>query len=55
VRFDASGWFGHLTQADAAAVQRLVLAAPPVGVVPPEARGTELLRALTQDAVYQLK
>ncbi len=55
VRFDASGWFAQLPNADTPAVQRVVLAAAPASAVPADLQGIDILRALTQDAVYQLK
>ena len=55
VRFDSSRWFAQLAKADAAAVQGVVLAAAPASAVPAEVHGMDILRTLTQDAVYQLK
>ena len=55
VRFDSSRWFAQMAKTDAAAVQSVVLAAAPASAVPADIHGMEILRALTQDAVYQLK
>jgi len=54
VRFDAGRWLGALPPGDEA-LQRVVLAAPPVTPLPEGAAGVEALRLLTQDPVYQLK
>jgi uncharacterized protein (DUF1800 family) len=53
VRFDSTRWFAELAGRDT--VQAVLLAAAPANAVPSDAAGMELLRVLTQDAVYQLK
>jgi uncharacterized protein (DUF1800 family) len=55
VRFESTRWFAELKGRDAAAVQAVLLAAAPANPVPSDLAGMELLRVLTQDAVYQLK
>jgi hypothetical protein len=55
VHFDASGWFAQLAGRNPEAVQSLLLPAAPASAVPADLHGMELLRVLTQDAVYQLK
>lgn len=52
IRFDADAWLA--AAGDAAAIERLVLAAAPAQP-PAAAAGLELLRELTQDPAYQLK
>jgi uncharacterized protein (DUF1800 family) len=55
VRFEPGPWLGQLPRADADAVQRVLLAAAPASALPPETRGVDAVRLLTQDPVYQLK
>jgi uncharacterized protein (DUF1800 family) len=55
IHFDADGWLAGLGANDAAGMQRLLLAMTPVNEVEPGTQGMELIRALTQDPVYQLK
>jgi uncharacterized protein (DUF1800 family) len=54
VQFDGNRWLAQ-AGGEAAAVQRVVLAAEPVSAAPQGARGMDLIRSLTQDPVYQLK
>jgi len=55
VRFDGNAWLAQFKGSDAAAVQRVVLAAAPAGDAVTRIQGMELIRQLTQDPVYQLK
>ncbi|MBM3357129.1 MAG: DUF1800 domain-containing protein [Betaproteobacteria bacterium] len=54
VSFDGPGWLARF-QGDAAALQRVVLAAAPVTAPPAGMQGMDLIRHLTMDPVYQLK
>jgi uncharacterized protein (DUF1800 family) len=55
IHFDGERWLAQFPAGDAASVQRAVLALEPVNAPDPDLRGMELLRALAQDPVYQLK
>ena len=55
LRFDAGAWMAGLRNPGAAGVVAAVLPVAPVASVPDGTSGLELIRALTQDAVYQLK
>ncbi len=55
IRFDSSRWLTQFRDADAASVQRVLLAAAPLTAPAPGVQGMELIRQLTQDSAYQLK
>ena len=55
IQFDSGRWLAQFKGAEAAGVQRVLLAAAPVTAPAPDARGMELIRLLVQDPVYQLK
>jgi uncharacterized protein (DUF1800 family) len=55
IRFDSGRWLSQFKDADAAGVQRVVLAANPLVAPAPGMQGMELIRQLTQDPAYQLK
>ncbi|HYH41353.1 MAG TPA: DUF1800 domain-containing protein [Burkholderiales bacterium] len=55
VRFDSARWLGDMQPRGSAGVQRVLLAAAPGNPVAPGLEGLAAVRALTQDAVYQLK
>jgi hypothetical protein len=55
IHFDADAWLHSLPEHDAAAMRKLLLASVPVNEIEPGMQGMELIRALTQDPVYQLK
>jgi uncharacterized protein (DUF1800 family) len=55
IHFDSERWLAQFPAGDAAGVQHAVLAFEPVNALEPGLQGMELVRALTQDPVYQLK
>ncbi len=55
IQFDSGRWLAQFKGAEAAGVQRVLLAAAPVTAPAPGAQGMELIRLLVQDQVYQLK
>ncbi len=55
IRFNADAWVASLGGASGERIARLVLAAAPVDPPDSNAQGLELIRALTRDAVFQLK
>lgn len=58
LRFDAVGWLAALADPGLAGVTAAILPMAPVAPVAPPApdiTGLDLIRALTQDAVFQLK
>jgi len=55
IRFDSGRWLAQFGGEDASMVERVLLAAAPVGAPASGAQGMELIRQLTQDPVYQLK
>jgi uncharacterized protein (DUF1800 family) len=55
IHFDLDGWLGSLGAKDAAGIQSLLLAMPPVNGIAPDTQGMDLIRVLTQDPAYQLK
>ena len=55
VRFDPQLWAAQLRPGEAAAPERIILAAAPEKPLPAGVQGVEALKLLTQDAVYQLK
>ena len=55
IHFDGERWMAQFPAADPYAIQHAVLAIDPVDTIPPGVQGMELIRALTQDPVYQLK
>jgi uncharacterized protein (DUF1800 family) len=53
---DADGWLASLPgSASPSEIERFVLARPPAGTLPVDARGRELLRLLALDPAYQLR
>jgi len=55
VHFDSGQWLARVNGGEAAAVQRVLLAAAPAGPGASGMQGMDLIRHLTQDAAYQLK
>ena len=55
VRFDPQLWLAQFRPGEAAAPERIILAAAPEKPLPAGVQGVEALKLLTQDAVYQLK
>jgi len=55
IHFDAQAWLNSLPGQDADAMRELLLAMAPVNDIEPGLQGMDLIRALTQDPVYQLK
>jgi uncharacterized protein (DUF1800 family) len=55
IHFDGDRWLAQVKGGDPASVRRMVLAAAPVGSPPPDTKGMDVIRQLTQDPVYQLK
>jgi len=55
IHFDSDRWLAQFPGADAAAIEHAVLAIEPANPAEPGVQGVELLRALTQDPVYQLR
>ena len=55
LRFDAVGWLAALADPGLAGVTAAILPMAPVAPPAPDITGLDLIRALTQDAVFQLK
>ncbi len=54
IHFDSARWLLQ-SGGDTAQVQRLMLAMAPQHALPPDVKGIDMVRRLTQDPVYQLK